>query len=80
MNTQRLIDTVEALVAGNKGLLAMDESNPTCNKRFATLGILQTEEARRAYEVLLRPCHLVLRFFSTPEADGMFNAVIEAQK
>gem|GEM_PF-1728411 len=28
---------------------AMDESNPTCNKRFALLGIPQTAENRRAY-------------------------------
>jgi len=31
----------------------MDESNPTCNKRFAALGIPQTEEARRAYRELI---------------------------
>ncbi len=49
MNDQTLIDTARALVASDKGLLAMDESNPTCNKRFAKLGIPQTEEARRAY-------------------------------
>jgi fructose-bisphosphate aldolase class I len=53
MNTQKLIDTARALVAGGKGLLAMDESNPTCNKRFAKLGIPQTEEARRAYRELI---------------------------
>ena len=35
MNATKLIDTAKALVAGDKGLLAMDESNPTCNKRFA---------------------------------------------
>ncbi len=49
MNTQELINTARALVADDKGLLAMDESNPTCHKRFAKLGIPQTEEARRAY-------------------------------
>jgi len=53
MNTQVLIDTARALVASDKGLLAMDESNPTCNKRFARLGIPQTEEARRAYRELI---------------------------
>ena len=53
MNAQELIDTERKLVAGDKGLLAMDESNPTCNKRFAKLGILQTEEARRAYRELI---------------------------
>jgi fructose-bisphosphate aldolase class I len=53
MNVQELISTAQALVAGDKGLLAMDESNPTCNKRFTRLGILQTEEARRAYRELI---------------------------
>ncbi len=37
MNAQELIDTAKALVAG-KGLLAMDESNPTCNKRLPNWG------------------------------------------
>jgi fructose-bisphosphate aldolase class I len=53
MSSQKLIDTARMLVAGDKGLLAMDESNPTCNKRFARLGIPQTEEARRAYRELI---------------------------
>ena len=53
MSGQALIDTARALVADDKGLLAMDESTPTCNKRFAALGIPQTEEARRAYRELL---------------------------
>jgi fructose-bisphosphate aldolase class I len=53
MNTQQLIDTAKALIAGDKGLLAMDESNPTCNKRFAKLGIPQTVGARRAYRELI---------------------------
>ena len=53
MNTQELNDTARALVADDKGLLAMDESNPTCNKRFASLGIPQTEQARRAYRELI---------------------------
>ncbi|MGA2248039.1 MAG: class I fructose-bisphosphate aldolase [Verrucomicrobiota bacterium] len=53
MNTQMLTDTAKALVADSKGLLAMDESNPTCNKRFAKLNIPQTVEARRAYRELI---------------------------
>jgi fructose-bisphosphate aldolase class I len=53
MSTQNLIDTASALVAGDKGLLAMDESNPTCNKRFAALEIPQTEEMRRAWRELI---------------------------
>ena len=53
MNAQELVDTARALVAGDKGLLAMDESNSTCDKRFAKLAIPQTEEARRAYRELI---------------------------
>ena len=53
MKTQELKDTAKKLMAGDKGLLAMDESNPTCNKRFAKLGIPQTEEFRRAYRELI---------------------------
>lgn len=41
------------LVADNKGLLAIDESTLTCNKRFAGLGIPQTEEARRNWRELI---------------------------
>lgn len=50
---QGLIDTALALVADDKGILAMDESNGTCNERFAALGIPQTVESRRAYRELL---------------------------
>ena len=53
MMGQELIEIANALVAGDKGMLAMDESNPTCNKRFAKLGIHQTEAARRAYRELI---------------------------
>jgi fructose-bisphosphate aldolase class I len=53
MNSQTLRDTAQALVADDKGLLAMDESTPTCNKRFACLGIPQTVEARRAYREMI---------------------------
>ena len=53
MNMAELTDTARSLVAGDKGLLALDESNPTCNKRFAALGILQTVDVRRAYREML---------------------------
>ncbi len=53
MNAQELINTTKMLVAGNKGLLAMDESNTTCNKRFAALGIPQNENTRRAYREMI---------------------------
>jgi fructose-bisphosphate aldolase class I len=53
MNAQKLIDTAAVLFSDDKGLLAMDESTPTCDKRFAKLGIPRTEEARRAYRELI---------------------------
>src|ERR1035437_7564010 len=53
MNSQLLKDTAKLLFADYKGLLAMDESNGTCNQRFEKLGIPQTVEARRAYRELI---------------------------
>ena len=53
MNIQLLIDRANALVADDKGLLAMDESTGTCDKRFAALGIPQNEETRRSWRELL---------------------------
>ena len=53
MNTEELRNTAHELVAGDKGLLAMDESTPTCNKRFAAAGIPQNEEMRRAYREMI---------------------------
>ena len=53
MNAPELIATAKALVAGDKGLLALDESTPTCDERFAKLGIPQTLEMRRAYRELI---------------------------
>ncbi|GAC1556974.1 MAG: fructose-bisphosphate aldolase class I [Mucilaginibacter sp.] len=53
MNIKELINTVNSMLAGSKGLLAMDESTPTCNKRFAEAGIPQTIEYRRAYRELI---------------------------
>jgi fructose-bisphosphate aldolase, class I len=53
MDVQKLVDTAGELIADDKGLLAMDESITTCNKRFAALGIPQTTEYRRAYRELI---------------------------
>jgi fructose-bisphosphate aldolase class I len=64
MNTQDIINTARAMVAGSKGLLAMDESDPTCNKRFAALGIPQTMEARRAYREMILTTPGLGRFIS----------------
>ncbi|MEM6518065.1 MAG: class I fructose-bisphosphate aldolase [Cyanobacteria bacterium P01_D01_bin.71] len=50
---QELRATARAMVAKGKGILAMDESNGTCNKRFQKLGIPATEEYRQAYRELI---------------------------
>lgn len=49
MNRQALEATAQAMVADGKGLLAIDESTGTCNRRFAEWGIPQNEETRRQY-------------------------------
>ena len=54
MNAQeKAVATAKKLVADDKGILAVDESSPTCNKRFAKLGIPQTAEARRSYREMI---------------------------
>ncbi len=53
MDARQLNETAKAMVAGDKGLLAMDESTPTANKRFAAAGIPQNEETRRAYRDMI---------------------------
>lgn len=51
--TAAIRDTAKALVAYDKGILAMDESTSTIGKRFAEHSIPQTIEARQAYRELL---------------------------
>src|SRR6478672_11476934 len=53
MDTRTLDETVRSLLSGERGLLAMDESTPTCDRRFAALGIVQTAEMRRAYRDMI---------------------------
>ena len=53
MSPAALVATAQALVGRDRGLLAMDESTSTCDRRFAACGIAQTVEARRAYRELL---------------------------
>jgi fructose-bisphosphate aldolase class I len=53
MTTEQLAETARLLVADGRGLLAMDESNATCDKRFAAVGIAASVEARRSYRELL---------------------------
>lgn len=67
MDETELIKTAQEMMANNKGLLAMDESNPTCNKRFAALGIPQTREMRRHYREMI---------ITTPGLNEGINAAI----
>lgn len=67
MEIQRLKNTAQRLMADDKGLLAMDESLGTCNKRFEVLGIPQTEEYRRKYRQLI---------ITTPELEESISGAI----
>src|SRR5688500_13380567 len=53
MSIEQLAETAQAMVAAGKGIIAIDESNNTIAKRFAGVGIENTEENRRAYRELL---------------------------
>jgi len=53
VNTQALEATAKMMVANGKGLIAIDESTTTCNKRFAKWEIPQTAETRRKYRELI---------------------------
>lgn len=45
--------TARAMAADGKGILAMDESHGSCEKRFKSVGVDFTEENRRQYRQLL---------------------------
>ncbi|MBO9717224.1 MAG: fructose-bisphosphate aldolase class I [Pseudoxanthomonas sp.] len=53
MSIEQLAETAQAMVAPGKGIIAIDESTNTIGKRFAALGIENSEENRRAYRELL---------------------------
>ena len=53
MDSGELKSVARAIVAGQKGVLAADESGPTIKKRFDSVGVESTEESRRRYRELL---------------------------
>ena len=53
MNKEQLRSTANAMVQKGKGILAADESNPTCGKRFESIGVELTERNRNIYRDLL---------------------------
>ena len=67
MNLETLQTIARAMVTPAKGILAMDESKPTCDKRFAKLGIPATEENRKSYRSLL---------VTTPDIEHYISAAI----
>jgi fructose-bisphosphate aldolase class I len=67
MITTPLESTARTLVAPGRGILAADESHPTIEKRFSSLGIENTAENRRVYRQML---------FTTPEVAEFISGVI----
>lgn len=67
MDLQLLEHIAKTLVAPGKGLLAADESNASCEKRFDAVGVACTEESRREYRELL---------LTAPEAEDVMSGVI----
>ena len=53
MNLVELNKIANALVAPGKGILAADESSGTIKKRFDSIGVESTEDARRDYREML---------------------------
>lgn len=53
MNIDQLLRTAQAMVAPGKGIIAIDESTGTIGKRFAAVGVQNSEENRRAYREML---------------------------
>uniref|UniRef100_A0A0D3C0Z6 Fructose-bisphosphate aldolase n=1 Tax=Brassica oleracea var. oleracea TaxID=109376 RepID=A0A0D3C0Z6_BRAOL len=48
-----LVKTAKTIASPGRGILAMDESNATCGKRLASIGLENTEANRQAYRTLL---------------------------
>jgi fructose-bisphosphate aldolase class I len=67
MNADLLEQIAKGLVAKGKGLLAADESNASCEKRFDAVGVACTEETRRVYRELL---------LTTPGSEDILSGVI----
>lgn len=67
MDTQNLETIAKSLVVSGKGLLAADESNASCEKRFAAVGVECTESTRQEYRQLL---------LTTPKANEYLTGVI----
>ena len=67
MDINKLSAIAKKLVSKNKGVLAADESSPTIQKRFDSIGIESTENNRRDYRELL---------FSTKGIEDYISGII----
>ncbi|MEM6255081.1 MAG: class I fructose-bisphosphate aldolase [Cyanobacteria bacterium P01_D01_bin.156] len=63
---EELRSTAKSIVQKGKGILAMDESNGTCNKRFDALSIPTTEVSRQAYRELILTVPGLSEYISGP--------------
>ena len=52
-NDQQLKEIAKKMVSKGKGILAADESTPTCKKRFDSISIESTFENRNKYRNML---------------------------
>ena len=53
MALESLEEIATYIVEDGRGILAADESNPTCGKRFDSIGVESTEDNRRDYREML---------------------------
>ena len=67
MNCDSLVDIANGMVEKGKGILAADESTPTCTKRFDSIGVDSTAETRNAYRDML---------FTAPGMEEFISGVI----
>ena len=67
MSWDSLTDIANAMVEKGRGILAADESTPTCTKRFDSIGVESTAENRNAYRDML---------FTTPGMEEFISGVI----
>jgi fructose-bisphosphate aldolase class I len=67
MDHQKLEQVAKNLTAPGKGVLAADESENSCKKRFDVVGVECTEETRKEYRGLL---------FTTPDVEKYLSGVI----
>lgn len=51
--SEELVKTAKTIASPGRGILAIDESNATCGKRLASIGLDNTEANRQVYRQLL---------------------------